>query len=214
MSKLWIIGDSFSAEFFHPKEGPNSYKNLYSKYKGYTPKFFGQIISERLNIDYQILPEGPNDNSRMLELFIDNMDKMKDGDILSFGWTSTSRLSIVDCINNKWEIVNAGNMTGDFLHGIRVSSLVDFAINRDHILYIKQLIKWMKLIDRSVPNVKVIHWTWTNNTYFPFERIVDDTEGIIDDIHWSEKGHEQFANWFLDVYNKKIENKCYEIWAH
>jgi hypothetical protein len=32
------------------------------------------------------------------------------------------------------------------------------------------------------------------NSYLPFDRIVDDTNGIINDLHWSERGHQQFAN--------------------
>jgi hypothetical protein len=214
MKKLWIIGDSFSSDFYEPTEGPDSWKNLYCDYKGYNPKFFGHFVSEDLNMDYEILTKGPHDNFKMIECFIDNIDKFNDGDILSFGWTDPSRIRFVDFSTNEWEVINAHNMTGDYLRGMSVSTLIEWAANRQHKLYGDELIKWTKLISKSLPNVFVIHWTWGNNSYLPFDRIVDDTNGIINDLHWSERGHQQFANWFLDVYTKKIENKCFENWVH
>jgi hypothetical protein len=212
MSKLWIIGDSFSAAFKSPNEGPDSYKNRYSKFKGYYPKFFGDFISESLGLEYSILTNsGPHDNNRMLECFIDNMDLIKEGDIVSFGWTTTNRLSFVDTKSNQWIVMNAHNMTGDYCYDFSVKSLIEFAINRDHYLYENQLKKWMKLVNKSIPNVNVIHWSWTNNTYFTFETIEQETNGLINDFHWSENGHQKFAEWFLNVLNKKIENNCYKL---
>jgi hypothetical protein len=214
MKKLYVIGDSFSSKFYEPQEAPDSWKNKYIDYKGYEPKFFGEFITEELGIDYEILTKGPHDNFKMIECFIDNLDKFNDGDILSFGWTDPSRLRFVDFSTNEWEVINAHNMTGDYLCGVSVSTLIEWAANRQHKLYGDELIKWTKLINKSLPNVSIIHWTWGNNSYLPFDRIVDDTNGIINDLHWSERGHQQFANWFLDVYNKKIENKCFENWVH
>ena len=213
MKKLWIIGDSFSAKFYAPNESIDSWKNKYCEYKSYIPKFFGQFVSEQLGIEYEILTQGPNDNFKMIELFIDSIDKFHDGDIISFGWTDQSRLRFVDFSENQWEVVNAHNMKGDYLKGVSVSTLVEWASNRGHKLYSEEIIKWAKLINKSLPNVSILHWTWTNHSYFPFERIVDDTQGLINDLHWSEKGHKQFANWFLDVYNKKIENNCFENYS-
>lgn len=210
MRKLWVIGDSFSTEFYEPQEGTDSWKNTYCEYKRYKPKFFGKLVSEAFKLDYQILTSGTHDNFKMIECFIDNLDKFNDGDILSFGWTDQTRLRFVDFSSNQWHVVNAHNMTGENLRGVSVSTLIEWASNRQHKLYNDELIKWTKLINKSLPNVSIIHWTHCNNSYFPFERIMDDTNEIINDFHWSEKGHQQFAQWFVDVYNKKIENKCFE----
>jgi hypothetical protein len=211
MKKLWIIGDSFSSDFNEPTEGPDSWKNLYCDYKGYNPKFFGQFVSEDLNMDYEILTKGIFDNYKMIELFVDNMDRFNEGDIISFGWTATARIRFVDESTNQWEVINSRGMKGDVFKGMTVSTLSEIAVNRDHELYTKELIKWTKLINKSLPNVSIIHWTWTNNSYFRYERISDETEKKINDLHWSENGHRQFADWFIGVHNKQIENKCFDL---
>lgn len=214
MRKLWIIGDSFSVPFEEPKEGPDSWKNRYCNYKGYPPKFFGEIVCDKLSMGYEILTEGPNDNYRMIEIFTDNIHRFGAGDILSFGWTDLSRLRFVDTSTNKWEVVNAHNMKGVYYHNMSVDSLVEWASNRTHSLYIEELIRWTKLISSSIPNITVIHWSWINHEYFPFEKIFDETNGLVNDFHWSENGHKQFADWFLDVYNTKIKNNCLESLLH
>ena len=210
MKKLWIIGDSFSSDFYEPTDEPDSWKNLYCDYKGYNPKFFGHFVSEDLNMDYEILTKGIFDNYKMIELFVDNMDRFNEGDIISFGWTATSRLRFVNESTNQWEVINARGMTGDVFQGMTVSTLSEIAANRDHKLYLKELIKLTKLINKSLPNVSIIHWTWTNNSYFHYERISDETENKLNDLHWSENGHRQFADWFIGVHNKQIENKCFD----
>ena len=211
MKKLWIIGDSFSSDFNEPTEGPDSWKNLYCDYKGYNPKFFGHFVSEDLNMDYEILTKGIFDNYKMIELFVDNMDRFNEGDIISFGWTATARIRFVDESTNQWEVINSRGMKGDVFKGMTVSTLSEIAVNRDHELYTKELIKWTKLINKSLPNVSIIHWTWTNNSYFRYERISDETEKKLNDLHWSENGHRQFADWFIGVHNKQIENKCFDL---
>jgi hypothetical protein len=211
MKKLWIIGDSFSSNFYEPNEDSTSWKNLYPRYKGYIPKFFGQFVSEDLNMDYEILTKGIFDNYKMIELFVDNMDRFNEGDIVSFGWTATARIRFVDESTNQWEVINSRGMKGDVFKGMTVSTLSEIAVNRDHELYTKELIKWTKLISRSLPNVSIIHWTWTNNSYFRYETIADETQKKLNDLHWSENGHRQFSDWFIGVYKKEIENKCFDL---
>lgn len=211
MKKLWIIGDSFSTDFYAPDEQPDGWKTLYSEYKGYTPKFFGNFVSEELQMEYEILTKGIFDNHKMIELFIDNMDRFNEGDVISFGWTSTTRIRIANESTNQWQVLNVHGWTGDYFNGIPVSSLVEIGLNREHKLYTQELIKWTKLIDRSLPKVSIIHWTWTNHRYFHYETISDDTNKKINDLHWSENGHKQFSDWFIKVYNREIENKCLDL---
>jgi len=147
----------------------------------------------------------------MIELFVDNIDRFNDGDIISFGWTSTSRIRFVNESTNQWEVINALGMKGDIFQGMTVNTLLEIATNRCHKLYIEELIKWTKLINKSLPKVSIIHWTWTNVSYFDYERITDETHKKINDLHWSEHGHRQFSDWFIKVHNKEIENKCFNL---
>lgn len=212
MRTLWIIGDSFSADFNASNEGPLSFKNRYKQYKGYTPKFFGEFIAEKLNIEYKILTPMACDNSRMFNIFIKNLDNFKENDIISLGWTGQSRLRVVNTKTESWLVVNPHGMDDVGLsHDFSIQSLVEFATNRMHKLYIEDLKFWITAINRLVPNCKVIHWSWTEGgLQTKFESIKDETNGVIDDFHWSENGHRDFAQWFLDVCDNKIENDCYK----
>jgi hypothetical protein len=212
MKKLWIIGDSFSAGFNAPNEGPLSFKNRYSNYKGYTPKFFGEFVSESLGIEYEILTPFPCDNSRMFSVFIEHLDNFKDGDIISFGWTGQPRLRVVNTKHNCWVVVNPHKMMEDDLnHDFSVQSLVEMSVNRMHPYYMEELKLWMVAVNRLVPKCKVIHWSWTEKWLdTEFESIKNETKDFIDDFHWSENGHREFAKWFLEVYDGNIINECYK----
>lgn len=211
MRTLWIIGDSFSSEFYAPNEGPESFKNRYSKYKGYTPKFFGNFLSEMLGIEYKILTFDAHDNSLMFNKFINNIDNILEDDIVSFGWTHTSRLRVVNSENNRWVILNAHPTMKDCpTKDFSIQSLLELSVNRSHPLYTEDLKIWMKAIDRLVPKSRVIHWTWSSDKLPNFEKINEETKGFIEDFHWSENGHKNFAEWFVGVYKNNIENKCYK----
>ena len=45
MKTLWVFGDSFSNPFVI--EGSDTWKTKYIEYKGYVPKIFGDIVSEK-----------------------------------------------------------------------------------------------------------------------------------------------------------------------
>ena len=67
---------------------------------------------------------------------------------------------------------------------------------------------WVKLVDRLFKKNKVIQWTWTQYSLMNFQSIREETNGLFIDDHWSEKGHEEFAEWFIDCHNN---NNCIDF---
>jgi hypothetical protein len=200
MKTLWVFGDSFSNPFII--ESSHSWKSKYIEYKGYIPKIFGDIVSEKLGINY--INKSPN--SVDIQGLIDNiticLDDIKDGDIVSVGWPPTERFRLV---NNDgfWQLYNAGSIRDDSMD-FHTQMLVEICKNRLHPLYLEELNLRKKLIDRAFKNCRVIHWTWVNQKTLPCETIYLETGNTIMDHHWSEKGHQQFADYFIKVYNENI----------
>jgi hypothetical protein len=51
------------------------------------------------------------------------------------------------------------------------------------------------LINKALPTSHVIHWTWSDD--IKRESITEETNGKIEDLHYSENGHLDLANWIL-----------------
>ena len=61
----------------------------------------------------------------------------------------------------------------------------------------------------ALPNNLIISWSWENDLSIKanvegvvYETISDDTDGLINDHHWSENGNKEFADWLIDKINK------------
>jgi len=69
---------------------------------------------------------------------------------------------------------------------------------------------WIKLINFSTKN-KIIHWTWCPDLSKcgiirpkGYKSIKEETNGVVDDGHWCEDGHIEFADFLINLINKNI----------
>jgi hypothetical protein len=210
MRKLWIFGDSFSETF--KKENGGIYldwKKNYVEFKGYTPKVFGDIVAEKLNLELvnTNLMGFATDNSTILSRIIEHCDEVKDGDVISVGWTALHRTRVVNFKENRWAVITPNHPIVDFPN-FSERTFQEIGVNRSHRLYHNELCDWVKLVDRLFKNNKVIQWTWTQYSFMNFQSIREETNGLFIDDHWSEKGHEEFAEWFIDCHKN---NNCIDF---
>ncbi len=210
MSKLWVFGDSFSETF--KKENGGIYlewKKKYVEFKGYEPKVFGDIVAERFNLELMNtnLKGLASDNSTILGRIIEHCDEINDGDVISVGWSTVTRFRMANFKTNIWDIINPTHpiADGSFLS---TKTVEEIGVNRTHNFYHNELCDWVKLVDRLFKNNKVIQWTWTEPKLMKFHSIKDDTNGLLSDNHWSERGHQEFAEWFIDCHNN---NNCIDF---
>ena len=198
-NKLWIFGDSFS-ETFNTEEILKWKKN-YINFKGYAPKVFGDIVAEKLDLELENtnLKGNPSDNTTILSRIITNIDNIKDGDVISIGWTSFERFRIANTKTNKWVITNP-NQIGP-LYDISEQTINEISVNRSDVLFYYELCEWTDMINKLFKNNRVIQWTWTQHSVMKCQTITQETNGLLQDSHWSERGHEEFAQFFLDCYN-------------
>ena len=211
--KLWTFGDSFTA-FYNPNEG---WANQYIKWKGYTPKVYGQIIAEKLGFDLVNLGRGRSDNYRILETICTNSVGIKENDLIIIGWSSPVRFRLVT--ETKYELwesilpsVKENNYALTFNNTISENTLNEILYNRKSFKYVEEVINWTKLIDKAFINNKVIHWSpfgdfGSINSIRGCDRIYQETNGEVADGHYSEIGQNELADELLRIIEVKKNTK-------
>ena len=197
MNKVWVFGDSFSVDYEN-----NSVSNFkeYIKLKEYVPKTFGKLISEHYDMGYENHSYGGFDNYSIMESFCNNVERIKDGDIIFLGWSDYHRFRII--AGKKWMFINGPTE----YENVSNNTIEEILINRTHPYYEREVQSWNKLISHSIksqPNTKIIIWEWHKpNINGKFETISKETNGVISDFHWSENGHKEFSDYMVSLIKK------------
>ena len=203
--KLYIFGDSFSAGFSFESNWTNNYVN----WKGYTPQGFGEIVSQKLNLELINLSENASDNYSILQKFCDNEKSIKKNDLVIIGWSSPLRFRLV---SKDWITIlpNYDKFSTKEIDKTKISesTLIEILLNRDDVRYCNEVNSWIKLLNNLDKNI--IQWTPFDQRLdcmflSKFETIVTETNGKLNDWHFSENGHKQLSDLFINKF--KIKNK-------
>ena len=201
--KLYIFGDSFSAGFSFESNWTNNYVN----WKGYTPQGFGEIVSQKLNLELINLSENASDNYSILQKFCDNEKSIKKNDFVIIGWSSPLRFRLV---SKDWITIlpNYDKFSTKEIDKTKISesTLIEILLNRDDIRYCNEVNSWIKLLNNLDKNI--IHWTPFDQRLDcmflnKFETIVTETNGKLNDWHFSENGHKQLSDLFINKFKSK-----------
>ena len=201
--KLYIFGDSFSAGFSFESNWTNNYVN----WKGYTPKGFDEIISQKLNLELINLADNASDNYSILQKFCDNVKNIKKNDLVIIGWSSPLRFRLV---SNDWITIlpNYDKFSTKEIDKTKISesTLIEILLNRDDVRYCNEVNSWIKLLNNLDKNI--IHWTPFDQRLdcmflSKFETIFSETNGELNDWHFSENGHLQLSDLFISKFKKK-----------
>ena len=212
---IWVFGDSYSSPSVPPYDEThhlysNDFRVKYSKFKGYYPKHYPEIVAEKIDFNLINLAVPSTSNDQIFHSYVENIDKIKPNDILIFGWTYASRYNLANR-DNELENINIdreGEIT--FENFLSSQSINEILYNRgSHTIFYKWVSNFIKSINKTFENNVVLHFdffphgnideyvTEYLNLLTPrrtkYETISEDTkEGM--DIHYSEKGHLDFAN--------------------
>jgi hypothetical protein len=212
MSKLWIFGDSFSQQW--------DYNCMYSLWKGYAPKVYGEIISDKLGIECINYARGGLSNYDIFESICKNVDRISPNDIIIIGWTSLIRFRLVNNRNNKWLAFQPNNWdiiqeAGFVVDGLTENTFNEIIFNRGYSdLYKEEVLNWIKLLSHTFKNNKLINWNWSrsdwelsNTIYETYQTIIQETNGEIIDFHYSESGQYELAIKLLDMLSNENYSK-------
>jgi len=223
MDTIWTFGDSFT-EYYNPmKNAEPHWRTRYIDWKGYIPKVYGEFIAEKLNLKLINKGRGGCDNSFIFEEFCKVASEIKKNDIVIFGWTDVNRFRLFNK-NNNCAFFNASiERDGEFFSHVSLDTfeflskktIQEIIINRESEMFIYELSNWIQLINLFLKNIDVIHWSWdTQNSICKnmiisdnYQRIKNETKGVVDDGHWSENGHNQFSDFLIKQLSKKNKNK-------
>lgn len=200
MKTLWTFGDSFTA-FYDPRV---PWSGEYIKWKGYIPKVYGEIIAEELG--YRLINRGAGgvSNQTILELICNNIDDIKPGDLVIIGWSSQIRFRLVDEYDEWQDLIPHSLLKNKKTGGVNVESILEILENRYHIKYCSEIESWIKLVNKSLIDCDVIHWKYhIEKLNVPMitnkESISQETNGLIDDGHYSENGQKEVAKILMEI---------------
>ena len=206
MRKIWFFGDSFTDRYIL------SNNKSYIDFKGYTPKHFTEIISEKLKLPYNNLAESYGmDNYTIFETFCDCINYIDEEDYVVIGWSEPVRFRLVDESKNKWRTLlpNAYMRKTKglpYVNGVDDEVVEKIFENRKNFHYINEVLSWINLINKARED-RIVHWTWFEKK--DKETITNETNGLIEDLHYSEKGHLDLANEILKSFKNSPTKNPY-----
>ena len=142
--------------------------------------------------------------------FIKNIDNIKDGDIVIIGWSDIGRFRLATK-NNSWNsfVPNHENNYTD-MENISNQTIMELCVNRLSDVYIDEINIWINFIKKTIKNFKIINWSTFNQGKIDgifvkeIEQITNETNGVIKDAHFSEKGQKQLSEILLIKINGKL----------
>lgn len=212
MARLWTFGDSFT-ESFLPKEDCKviHWRHHYINWKGYVPKVYGEFLSERLGMKLMNFGMGSWDNYSIFESFCKVVNEIHKNDLIIFGWSSSERFRVVSTSGYWHQLAPSYDRTHPIVHSLSDNTINEMFVNRSHIQYSYEVNNWINLINHTLKDKYVIHWTPFVNSInaiylsgFPIIR--DETNGVVNDGHFSEAGQEELS-YVLEAKYNRIKNK-------
>jgi hypothetical protein len=211
MKTIWYFGDSNTEGYnrIHP------WASDYIDWKGYTPKHWTEVLSERMGLPSYNLGKGGCDNYTIFDALINNLDRISDKDIVIIGWTIPIRGRIANLDTDEWfTIVPMGKPN---LKCISNNAIWEMVSLRDSKLYTDEVLGWQKLIKRALSNNKIIFWSYfpefankglVDYKYWmgksPSLSIRSETNGVVADEHFGENGNLVIADVMFDKLNVKL----------
>ncbi len=100
--------------------------------------------------------------------------------------------------NNWGSIIPNSDKTMVTFENISEITMNEISVNRTHNLYIEEVCSWVRLLNYTFSKNIIIHWSpfqeMPYNYFSGIERIGIETNGILDDSHYSEKGHQMLSD--------------------
>lgn len=207
MKKLWVFGCSIS-DLYDSETSKYYWSSEYLEWKGYTPKHHTQIIADELGYELINCAVSATCNAQILQDFCDKVNDIGKDDYVIIQWTEPNRVRFVNddeiwttfAFHSKW----AKFKLKKFSH-MAFETIQQVLINRLSKEYRKEIDSWENLIRLVIPTNNLLIW-------YPFDKIIgngkvvksietikDETNNLIDDLHFSEYGQTHMALILLDT---------------
>jgi len=206
---IWTFGDSFTESFL---DNTAPWVQSYCEWKGYTPKVYGEIISDRMGLQLVNLAKGGSDNYSIFQSICNSVNNINSDDIIIIGWSSVARFRLASKYDLWKPILPAYERNRVNLANISEMTVDEIMVNRTHKLYFEEVRSWQKLLDFTFSNNIIIHWSPFSGEHSPnyFKNLTNirrETNNDIDDGHYSEIGHIELSDALMSMISQNRTKK-------
>lgn len=174
MKKLWVFGDSYTAEYY--PVGESFTVSNYDHYKayrgGHLPEVWPTILGRKLDCEVKNLAVGGSANTNIFLSFLDVCEQLEENDRVIIGWANNIRFVAAHFGDNI--LNNILPCDSDFPETLlSKNSIEEFFYNRTHLAWHKEIFGWIKIINLycDLKKVKVHHWTSDADITVAFNKI-------------------------------------------
>tara|TARA_R110000868_G_scaffold357242_1_gene618699 strand:- start:3678 stop:4409 length:732 start_codon:yes stop_codon:yes gene_type:complete len=189
MKKLWVFGDSYTAEYY--PVGEVFVVSNYDKYKEYRggnlPDVWPTILGKKLGLEVENLAVGGSANTNIFLAFLYVCDKLQENDRVIIGWSNNKRFVAANFKDNN--LNNILPCDSDFPDTLLSKNTIDeIFYNRTHPVWYKEIYGWIKIINLycDLKKVKVHHWTSDYDMSAEFNKM--DNEKFISVLDSKNRG--------------------------
>jgi hypothetical protein len=211
MNKIWGFGDSFTFGHGCRLDGPTSEYCI--KYKKAEDKIWLDWLGSYMNMRPINLGECACSNDTIIDTIIESWYGIQKGDIVIIGTTFSNRFDVP--VNNRLDSflwahqywIKNSKLPNKFkLTKEEVETIINFKYYfANHELYKQRQLRRFSFLEQRLKEKGIKCFIWNIEYYVMFDSIhtiSQDTNGLIDDSHFSFKGHKEFSN----IIHKKIIN--------
>ncbi len=211
MNRLWVFGDNASSIFGRTKERRYEY---YRRLRNDNfPPSWSELLSSKLNLKLNNYAIEGQSNYDIFEWFCKASNKIQKDDIVIIGWANIQNYRLYDeytesFITVRPYAINNPN-TPRLLNGIELETINQISRNRVNKKWANEIDNWMNLINgyHQLKGFKLFYWTFDQTLNRPgfigaehndlrsylislgAEDIRMETNGLLNDDHFGEKGH-------------------------
>jgi hypothetical protein len=207
MGTLWTVGDSFSSDFdIHSDDDSNVKKYLKLKNEN-TLISWPNTLSVMLNYKIKNLAKGGNSNYQIFQDFCDVSSQISENDVVIICWGLITKFRTVWNNNFKNNYPTKGGFWDNVIE------------DRENIKWSDEIYSWENLILNyaKCKKFKIYFWCGEEKNLVKNKQITtiqslirlgcktmnDDTNGLINDSHFSVDGHKQLALIFYNLINNE-----------
>jgi hypothetical protein len=233
MGKLFLFGCSYTAEYSFDLGLNHAYSDYYKFRGGNFPPTWGQVLASKLNLDLVNYGKGGNGNDQIFQDICKHSSEFKSGDIVIIEWSYIARFRMAHFEGNKWcnfgpvdnsyEIIDkdtVNNILVNRTHELYIEQIYDFQNIIESLSKALgfRLYFWSADYQIIYPNEKINKQTkYIGNEYIKKEetifnevfrrngqRLLEETNGLIKDLHFGESGHRILGEIFYSHIKGKL----------
>jgi hypothetical protein len=230
MGKLFLFGCSYTAEYDLIR---TEYRNYYYYRGGNFPPTWGQLLAKKLNLELVNFGLGANGNDEIFQNVCQNSFEFQPDDVVIIGWSYMFRFRWTVPGHKQWSRLSPHNNLPHIISETTTNEIVLNRTHRLYIEQVYDFEKIIERLSDSV-GFKVFFWSSDNeiiycddeirklpkyiaNNYIGKgetifhevfrrngQRIVEETNGKLDDLHFGETGHFILSELFHSYITNKL----------